>query len=235
VIETAASLADPRVRKGLSAALGDLHRRVDDGDRHIGWKVQVSGPAFQKRLGLAGPLIGPLRRGCVWMDGGVAPLPPGRRFVEVELAVRLARDVAVGASLETCGAAIGAMAAAIELLGVDGPFVDAEIVLARNGYHAGVVFGPFAPPPDGFRTADLSLDLRLDGDRIAGLDHGQIVGEPAEVVRLAADLLAPFGEGLRAGHILICGALNPLTEISGPVRLEAALAPVGAVTISLEP
>lgn len=228
-------LADPRVRKGMAAAMDDLRRRVATGDQHLGWKVQVNGPSFQKRLGLSGPLLGPLTTASVWEDGGVQPFPRGRCFVEVELGLRLSRDVPSDASLEQCTMAIEAATAAIELLAVDGPFVDAETVLARNGYHAGVVFGVFSPLPEAFQMKDASLCLQIDGRPTASLDPDLIVGEPPEAVRFAAEVLASFGEALRAGQFLICGSLNPPVETALPAQIDAGLAPIGAAAIRLTP
>jgi 2-keto-4-pentenoate hydratase len=227
-------VTEPKARRGLETAFAELRAQVAAGDRRAGWKIAVTSPDTQAQLGLTGPLLGALTISRIWDEGdALRVLAPGLHFVEVELALRLGRDVAPSSSLADCAAAIDEIAPAIEILSVDGPFDDVEVVLAKNAYHAGVVFGRWSPVPDGFSVEALSFDLKVDGVNVAQLDPSLLVGEPAEVVRFVADLLANFGERLEAGQRIICGVMNPTVRVRGPARIEALVAPLGRVALQI--
>jgi 2-keto-4-pentenoate hydratase len=52
------------------------------------------------------------------------------------------------------------------------------------------------------------------------------------VVRHVADLLQAAGDGLRAGDVVICGALTPNIWPGGGDRVEADFGPLGRVDVS---
>lgn len=229
-----AEVTNPRARRGLEEAFAILRSQEAAGDRPVGWKITVTSPTYQKRLGLKGPLVGPLVESRIWRNETTQRLGPGLHFVEVELALKLGQEVPAQSSLTQCAAAIAQIAPAIEMLAVDGPFDDVQVILARNTYHAGVLFGHWQPAPAAFRTGDLSFDLQVGGTVVGHLEPSLIVGEPAQIVQFTADLLAHFGQRLEAGQQIICGALNPPTQVQCPAHIETTLAPVGRIGLHVD-
>ena len=54
---------------GLAAQAQALHRRVDAGDEHLGWKVGLNALAVQAALGLDGIVVGFLTTATALEDG----------------------------------------------------------------------------------------------------------------------------------------------------------------------
>ena len=62
-----------------------------------------------------------------------------------------------------------------------------------------------------------------------------MTGGIVELVSYIADMLDAFGEGLRAGDVVIAGTVVPALEVAegGEIRFE--LGPLGAVDVTIVP
>jgi 2-oxo-3-hexenedioate decarboxylase len=130
-------LDDPRAVRGLRAQIDELRRRIERGERQLGWKIALNSPAVQQRLGLAGPLIGYMTDANLRSAKTPIPLPDGRLYLaEAELALTLRSDVAAATPEDACREAIGAVAPALEILDFTQGPADLEVILARNAFHA---------------------------------------------------------------------------------------------------
>lgn len=219
----------PAARRGFERQLAALRALENAGGERIGWKIAINAPAVQAPFGLRGPLLGHLLRERRFASGSVLTIAePGVILVEVEVALRLGCDLAPGATGEACEAAIAGLAPALEFLAVNVPIDDLEAAIAGNAFHAAVILGPEIPPA-GFATNALELALHVDERPPVALDPALLVGEPAAIARFAADLLAAFGEPLRAGELILCGSLNPATRVGRGSTIDATLAPLGRV------
>src|SRR3954453_3112685 len=56
--ESRAMARDPRIERGLLAQLTGRHRRLEDGESSLGWKLGMGVPAAMERLGTSAPLVG---------------------------------------------------------------------------------------------------------------------------------------------------------------------------------
>lgn len=226
--------SDARVARGLRAQLGALDRRIAAGERPLGWKIALNSPRVQERLALSGPLIGYLTDASRHPPGVPLALDPARIYlVEAELAARISRDVPAGTPESDCGAAVGSLAPAIELLDMTGGVEDLEGALAANGFHSAFLLGEErgADPP--VAAADLDLELRVGDREPLGLDPELLVGELPAVVRFIADLLGAFGRRLRAGEWISCGSLNPVARVRPGDRVDVELRPLGHAALEL--
>jgi 2-keto-4-pentenoate hydratase len=240
---------DPRVVRGMQRQL-DLRRALlAAGDKPLGWKVGFGAPAMLKQFDIAGPLIGFLtQRGRVQSGDSVSLKGWAKPVAEPEIAVHIGRDVPAGADGATAAAAIGGISPAIELVDVHTPPQDVECILSENIYQRHVVLGGSGPARAG-HSPELGSSAR-DGANSDGLicrimRHGQEfarttdpqanTGQWVEIVRHVADVLAAFGETLRAGEIIITGSVVP------PLALEPheegiafEVDPIGGVDVRFE-
>ena len=70
--------------------------------------------------------------------------------------------------------------------------------------------------------------LLRDGEQIAATDAPEeLTGTLAAVVRQTAELLAPGGERLRAGEVVICGSILPPLPVAPGERITAEIEPLG--------
>jgi 2-keto-4-pentenoate hydratase len=225
---------DPRVMRGMRAQLETRRKRLAAGDKPLGWKVGFGAPAMLKQLQISGPLVGFLTmQGRVQSGGEVSLAGWAKPVAEPEIAVHLGRDVAAGSDRETATAAIAAISPAIELVDVHTPPQDPERILADNIYQRHVVLGGAGAARAGARSDGLTCRIIRRGAETARTSDPQVnTGEWIEIVRHVADLLAAFGETLRAGEIIITGSVvAPLALEPGEDGLAFEVDPIGSIAV----
>jgi 2-keto-4-pentenoate hydratase len=224
---------DERIATGMRALLATRDERVRDGERQIGWKLAFGAPAAAERLGIDRPLVGILMDAGVVEDGAEVAIGSWTSPVlEVEIAAHLRRDVAPDASWDDVRDAIGGLAAAIELVDLDGPRDDIPAVLAVNIFHRHVTLGPVGAA---HATADgITASVRIDGEEVVATDDPTaLTGELVEMLRLTAEQLGACGELLSAGDVVIAGAVVTPQPVAPGRRIEARLDPLGTLSLAL--
>jgi 2-oxopent-4-enoate hydratase len=210
-------------------------RRLADGARIVGRKVGLTAKPMQELLGVNEPDFGVLFDDMVVEDGDeidLATLLQPR--VEAELAFVMDRDLAgPGVTTATALMAIGGVFPAIEV--VDSRIADWKIKLvdtvADNASSALVVMGGRPKPVT-------DLDLRLVGTVVSRngelIDTGAgaaALGNPARCVAWLANKLGSFGDGLRAGDIVLPGAVHKMVPVQPGDVFRADYAHLGPVTV----
>jgi 2-oxopent-4-enoate hydratase len=211
----------------------NIRRRLAAGRSIRGRKVGLTSRAMQQMLGVDEPDFGVLLDDMFTEDGDpveVAKLLQPR--VEAEIALVLARNLE-GPGL-TAAAALQAVDFAVPSIEIiDSRITDWKIGLvdtvADNASSARVVVGARRTPVDG-------LDLRLVG--MAFYVNGQlaetgagaaVLGNPARCLAWLANTLAGFGEGLKAGEIVLAGALHRAIPVSAGDSVVAEFDRLGVV------
>jgi 2-keto-4-pentenoate hydratase len=214
---------DARVQAGLGDQLELRRRRLAEGDRPLGWKVAFGAPQVLELLGLGAPLVGFLTTRALVEPGSVYPIGGWTKAaLEAEIAVHMGR-----ASREETGAAIAGLGPALELADIDRPLEELEAVLAENIYQRGVILGPPDPARAGGDVTGIRARVRVDGEETGATDDPTaLTGDLLGVVAHVASLLDAFGETLRAGEVVITGALLPHTWPSPGQRVELELEPL---------
>jgi 2-keto-4-pentenoate hydratase len=225
---------DPRVRRGLEAQLELRRRRLAEGDRPLGWKVAFGAPAAIELLGLGVPLVGFLTSRALVEPGATYSIAGWTKAAaEAEVAVHMADDLGPGASREETKAAIAGLGPALELADLDRPLDELEEVLAENIFQRGVVLGPPDPARAGGEIAGIRARVTVDGEEVGATDDPEaLTGELIGVVAHVATLLDAFGEALRAGDVVITGAVLPHVWPEPGQRVELELEPVGRLELT---
>ena len=222
---------DPRIERGLLAQLTARHRRLEDGEESLGWKLGMGVPAAMERLGTSEPLVGYLLRSGLVEDGGTVEIGPwANPRLEPEIAVHLGADLAGGASRADAEAAIRGLGVAIELVDPDPDADDPEDILARNIFQRHVLLGPVREEAaaEGVRARVL-----VNGSEEASAgDATAATGDPVDLVLHVAATVSSAGEALRAGEVVICGSAVPALEIAPGDEVEVVLDPLGALRVA---
>jgi 2-oxopent-4-enoate hydratase len=213
----------------------NIDRRVAAGQRVIGRKVGLTSRPMQEMLGVDEPDFGVLTDEMAVEDGDVILLSRlVQPRVEAELAFIMERDLA-GPGVTTGGAlaAIAGALPAVEI--VDSRVADWKIKLvdtvADNASSGLLVLG-------GRMRKVEDLDLRLLGVVVSR--HGQLLdtgagaaalGNPARCVAWLANKLGSFGAGLRAGDVVLPGAVHRMVPVQPEDVFRAEFAHLGAVTV----
>jgi 2-keto-4-pentenoate hydratase len=225
---------DSRVDKGLRAQLKRRRELIASGARAIGWKVGFGAPAMLERLKLDAPLTGFLLESGLVTSGGTVSLAGWVKPVaEPEIAVHLGRDLAADANEADVRASIAAIGPAIELADLDPPPDDIEVALAGNIYQRHVVLGPADKTRAGAKLGGLTARVRRNGKGVAETTELEAnTGRLVFIVGHVANVLAHFGEGLKAGELIICGSVVPPFFIeAGDTEIAYDLDPIGRVSV----
>jgi len=231
VAESRAVARDPRIERGLLAQLAERRRRIDAGERSLGWKLGMGVPAAMEKLGTSAPLVG-FMLGSGLLESGATCSIDGwsNPRLEPEIAVHMGADLPGGASRADAAGCIAGLGAAIEVVDPDPDAGDPEPILAGNIYHRGVLLGPVR---DGADVTGLSARITCDGEEAgAAEDATSATGDPVGLVVHVAATLAAAGERLRAGEVVICGSVVPALQVAPGQRWEVELAPLGSVGVA---
>ena len=209
---------------------------ADGGRRIVGRKVGLTAKAVQMQLGVDQPDFGVLFDDMRIVDGGVLPtssvLQPK---AEAEVAIVLARDLTDPAvTAAAVAAATDHAVAAIEI--VDSRIADWKIsfadTVADNGSSAFFVLGSVRKPLAGLDLYTCGMVLEVNGT-LASIGAGAAcLGHPLEAAAWLARTLATNGEPLRAGDIVLTGALGPMVTLTPGDRVEAKIGGLGSVSFS---
>jgi 2-keto-4-pentenoate hydratase len=214
---------DERIRRGLQAQLRESQRRAAGGERRTGWKVALNDPRVQEALRIEAPVIGCLSSATALSPAREHSLTGATRpAIEPEIAVH------VGADGE-----VAALGAALEVIDVDLPFDDLELILERNVFHRGYALGA---PVAGISSPDgLSASFRRDGTEVHRIDVAAAAIDPAGVVALVQGYLSPLGESLQAGEVIIAGSLVTALPVTSGERYELIVDGMEPVSLAFGP
>ncbi|MGP4015030.1 2-keto-4-pentenoate hydratase [Saccharopolyspora sp. 5N708] len=212
--------------------------RLRDGATVVGSKIGLTAPAVQRQFGVYQPDFGVLLDDMVYAHG--EPVPLGRLLqprVEGEIAFVLKDDVdRPRPTIADVLRATDFVLPAIEI--VDSRIADWELTItdtvADNASSGVVVLGATPFSVTGRDLAAVGMTLELDGDEVSfGAGHA-CLGSPAVAVAWLARELVGRGRPLRAGDVVMSGALGPMVPITGPGRFRLKLDGLGEVATILE-
>ncbi len=226
--------SDLTVEDAYAVQMASLEERTNRGLRLRGHKIGLTSAAMQKQLNIDSPDYGFLLENMFWSSGD--PVPSTRFIqprIEPEIAFIIGADIDdVDATREAVASCIYAVAPALEI--IDSRIEDWRIQLtdtiADNASSAGVVLGQerrWAGSPD---LSDVHCQMFMNGV-LAGTGYGSaVMGDPVEALRWLACLLVRKGRRLRAGEIVIPGAVTASQSIGTGDSCRAVFARIGEVT-----
>jgi len=192
-----------------------IARRVAEGARTVGRKIGLTSPAVQAQFGVSTPDYGVLLDDMVADDR--EPLDLGRFLqprVEAEVAFVLGRD------LDSPTTHVADVIRATEFVLPAIEVVDSRIAgwdiritdtIADNASSGAVVLGTTPRRLDGFDLAGAGMRLDHDGPVSTGAGAA-CLGSPVIAVAWLARAVARHGRPLRAGEVVLSGALGPMVD-----------------------
>ncbi len=200
------------------------------GRKVSGRKIGLTAKAVQTQLGVDQPDFGVLFSDMEIANGGVLPVDAVLQpKAEAEIALVLARDIMdPQATAETVAAATRSAFPAIEI--VDSRIADWKITfadtVADNGSSAFYVLGD-ERSIDGLDLYACGMVMEVNGE-IASLGAGAAcLGHPLKAAAWLARKLAEFGEPLRAGDVILTGALGPMVALKPGDEVKVFVGGVG--------
>ena len=203
------------------------------GRRIVGRKIGLTARAVQQQLGVDRPDFGVLFQDMEIADGGILePAEVIQPKVEAEVALIFARDLdKQDATAHDVSAAVESAVAAIEI--VDSRIADWKITfadtVADNGSSAFFVLGTQRKPLPGLDLYTCGMALEVNG-AIASLGAGAAcLGHPLNAAAWLARTLAERREPLKAGDIVLTGALGPMVTLTRGTHIKATIGGLGSV------
>ncbi|WP_031031173.1 2-keto-4-pentenoate hydratase [Streptomyces albus] len=212
--------------------------RTAAGARRVGAKIGLTARAVQQQFGVFQPDFGVLFADMVYAH--TEPVPLGRFLqprAEGEIAFVLGRDLDMpGATVADVLRATDFVLPAIEI--VDSRIAGWDLAItdtvADNASSGAVVLGTTPFRLDGRDLARVGMTLYHDGEPVSfGAGHA-CLGSPVVAVAWLARETARRGQPLRAGDLVMSGALGPMVPVGGPGRYRLELDGLGDVEALIE-
>ena len=209
-------------------------RRLAGGAVVTGRKIGLTSPAVQRQLGVDQPDFGVL---FADMDvSGEAEVPSGRLLqpkAEAEIAFVLGEDLADGVfDAARVRAAVEYAVAAIEI--VDSRVADWDIrltdTIADNASSGLYVLADRRLTLDAFEPREVTMRMYAEGEPVSEGTGAACLGDPLNALAWLARTAQAYGEPLRAGQVVLSGALGPMVPAPPGSRIHAEIGPLGTVT-----
>lgn len=226
-------------REDLAAAyavqgkLTDLRRAA--GAQVVGRKIGLTSEAVRQQLGVDQPDFGVLFDDMQYVGGDTVPISAVLQpRVEAEIAFVLGADLVEGSLDATqVRGAVDYAVAALEICGsrVAGWDISFGDTVADNASAGAFVLGPQRKRIAEFDPADVEMTMSIGGEQVSTGSGTACLGDPVEAVVWLARTARDLGDPLRAGQVVLSGALGPMRQVEAGDTVVATLTGLGAVTI----
>ena len=228
-------LGDGDIQAAYAVQRANVERGVAAGRRIVGRKIGLTSPAVQAQLGVDQPDFGTLFADlAVPEDGRVEAGRLLQPKVEAEVALVLGaelphQDCTVADVLRATDFALPAL----EI--VDSRIADWDITLvdtvADNASSGLFVLGATPVPLTGLDLRGVRMTMTRGGEPVSEGTGADCLGGPLNAAVWLASTLARMGDPLRAGDIVLTGALGPMAVAAPGDRFEAHISQLGRVAV----
>ncbi|MET7990766.1 fumarylacetoacetate hydrolase family protein [Amycolatopsis sp. NPDC005232] len=213
----------------------NTERLLATGHRLAGRKIGLTSPAVQRQLGVDQPDFGALLSDMALDNDGT--VPAGRLLqpkVEAEIALILGADLpGPDCSIADVRAATAFFCPALEIVdsriaGWDITIVD---TVADNASSGLFVLGDAREALD-VEPAEVEMQLHRGAELVSQGTGRDCLGDPLNAAAWLATTLAQRGDPLRAGDVVLTGALGPMVPAAPGDVFTARISDLGSVRIS---
>ena len=216
------------------AEINTAARLAEPGRRVVGLKVGLTSKAVQQQLGVDQPDFGVLFDDMEHLDGDAIPMARLiQPKVEAEVALVVGADLA-GETLSWSEFLRGLAYALPALEIVDSVIQDWKITLvdtvADNASSALYVLGNQPVDVGRLDLGALGMQMGINGQTVSVGTGAACLGHPLRAAYWLARTMAERGQSLKAGQVILSGALGPMVSLQAGDAVHAAMGALGSVS-----
>lgn len=208
-------------------------RRLQRGARLIGRKIGLTSEAVQSQVGVDQPDFGVLFDDMRYRHDELIPF--GRLMqprAEAEIAFLLRHDIEEPDDLAAVRDAVEVALPAVEI--VDSRIADWRIgitdTVADNASSGVFVVAGEGLPLDRFEPAEVRMTMLRGGEQVSSGTGRACLGDPLNALAWLARTAVDVGSPLRAGELVLSGALGPMVTVRPGDVFEVSIEPLGTLT-----
>ena len=210
--------------------------RLASGAVVVGRKIGLTSEAVQQQMGVGQPDFGILFDDMAYADGATiaydAVMQPR---AEAEIAFVLKDDLTEG---EVDGAqvraAIDYAVAALEICGsrIAGWDISFADTVADNASAGAYVLGNERKTLDQFDPVAVTMSMSIDGEEVSTGVGAASLGDPINAVVWLARQARELGDPLRAGQVILSGAMGPMRPVGPGAVVTSTVTGLGSVSVT---
>lgn len=208
------------------------------GRQPVGRKIGLTAKAVQAQLGVDQPDFGVLFEDMRLENG--ANLNASRVLqpkAEAEIAIILKKDIVdPDADIDAVMDATDYVSPAIEI--VDSRIADWKITfadtVADNGSSAFFVIGEERHAPDTVDLFSCGMVMQVNGETVSLGAGAACLGHPLNAAAWLARAMVSLGTPLKAGEVVLTGALGPMVALSAGDQVHATIGGIGTCQFTYE-
>ncbi|SBW22796.1 TodF product hydratase [Candidatus Protofrankia californiensis] len=218
------------VQRLLTRAAVGARRRL------VGHKIGLTSVAVQRQLGVDQPDCGVLFADMARAED--TPIDPADLLqprIEAEVAFVLGADLdRPDLDLEMARSAVDQVLPALEIVDSRIAGWDISIVdtVADNASCGLFVLGAHRQPLGALDLTAMTMAMTADGQVVSEGTGAACLGDPCQALLWLARTAREFGSPLRAGDLVLSGALGPMVAVTPGSTYRATIAGLGTVTAS---
>lgn len=216
------------VQERLTAA------RLAAGATVVGRKIGLTSKAVQAQIGVDQPDFGVLFDDMGYAEGDVVPMSRLLQpKAEAEIAFVLKADLAEGdLDVAQVRAAVDHAVASLEIVDsrVAGWNIRFGDTVADNASSGLYVLGSQPRTLEEVEPADVEMTMEINGEQVSTGTGAACLGDPLNALAWLARTARDFGEPLRAGQVVLSGALGPMADVRPGDVVTAQITGLGSVT-----
>lgn len=216
----------------------NVRERVKGGNRVVGRKIGLTSRSVQSQLGVAQPDFGVLFDDMAFGDSEPVPMSALHQpRIEAEIAFLLERDLDMPQpGLVDVMNAIAYALPALEVVGsrIEGWNIRFVDTVADNASSGALVLGTSPRKLGEFDARLCGMAMMRRGEPVSTGAGAACLGNPLNAVVWLAKTMSGLGAPLRAGDLVLSGALGPMVPVSAGDVFDAHINGLGSVRAVFE-
>lgn len=209
--------------------------RLKEGARIIGSKIGLTSPVVQKHFGIAQPDFGMLWSDKeVWNNGEISVKEIIQPKAEAEIAFVLGKDLnATNLTSIDIISSIEYALASIEIVGsrIEGWDIRITDTIADNASASHFVVGHKPVRLENLDLINCGMVMYKNGEKVSEGRGGECLGSPINAMLWLANTMARVGKPMKAGDVILTGALGPMVNIVAGDSFRAEIEGLGEVMV----